>query len=263
MRFFLLFLSLTLSFIPALARESLATEETTPPLHIQSAMGLFEKIMPTQLTTELKKALLRLIAGDGAPLARYRPQQHVVEVGSNFDRYRAEYAVLSSNQDKAFRPDFDQYLGVLTALSLANEVTHVMQDKDGSIDDFYAALHKKDYKLACDIYDLQQFASDVVMLQAAYRLERYFLGLGSVKGIHAVSIATEKMGIARNYEQYRRAMDNNDSEGIGFIYIGLHGDRRQLNLSELKFCKSGGLPKVATDIDARIGAAVVIMNVAK
>lgn len=260
MRILLLFLSLIVLFTGNFTCKLAIADEKHPPLHIQTAIGLFEKIMPAELTQTIKSVPLGLIEGDGAPLARYRPKEKIIEVGSNFDRYRAEYTVLSSNQDKVFRPDFDQYLGVLTALSLANEVTHVMQDKNGSMNDFYNALDKKNYPLACNIYDLQQFASDVVMMQAAYRIERYFLGLGSVKGIHAVAIATEKMGIAKNYEQYRHAMDNKDSEGIGYIFIGLHNARQRINMSELKFCKLSGVPRVSTDIDNRIGGAVRLMN---
>ncbi len=260
MRRLLLFLSLMTLFTGSFSCKSAIADEKHPPLHIQTAIGLFEKIMPAELTIAIKAVPLRLIEGDGAPLARYRPKEKIIEIGSNFDRYRTEYTVLSSNQDKVFRPDFDQYLGVLTALSLAIEVTHVMQDKNGSMDDFYDAMDKKNYKHACDIYDLQQFASDVVMLQAAYRLEKYFLGHGSVKGIHAVGIALDKMGMVRNYEQYRTAKDNRDDEGIAYIYIELHQARQKINMSELKFCKPSGMPRVAHKIDSRIGAAVRLMN---
>ena len=235
----ILFLIICVIFTTAFLKPARA--ETSPP-YLSSAIDLWQRVAPPDKTHLFDSIHFNPVTGDDAPLARYRPENggSLIEIGQNFRQYRRDYAVLSSNQDMAFKPEFDQYMSVLTLLSLANESTHYMQDKNGSLKDFYTFYQNHKTQEACALYGLQQYASDVVMMESAVRMEKYFLGQGSVKGLNALRIALEKNALRDEFEDFREGLKTHDIMKINTILHVMRAKRNDANMAGLDFCDNNG-----------------------
>ena len=166
-------------------------------------------------------------------------------------RYKNEYIYLSSDQDMSTKPDFEQYMTVLLTLSLANESTHYLQDKNGSLKDFYKLYNAHHLNQACALYSLQQHVSDIVMLKVGLNLEQLFLGQGSVKGLNALRITLEKNDLRNEFEDFRNAMSKHDTLALDDILRRIRIKRNNANMSSLDFCPSYGDAKLDNDIIER------------
>jgi len=224
----------------------------SPPISFAAALELWRLAAPENQDNLFDDVTFLPVSGDNAPLARYTPHDHpTIEIGQNMRRYRQEYIYLSSNQDMATKPDFDQYLTVLMVLSLANESTHYLQDKDGSLADFYKLYNSGHVQQACALYSLQQHVSDIVMLKMGLRVERLFLGKGSEKGLNALRIALEKNDLRDEFEDFRTAMDKKDTTSLDNILRRISTKRNDANMSGLHFCPHTGDAKLDKDMIAR------------
>lgn len=232
-----------------------ASRADAPPATFQAALNLWRLVAPPSQTDLFDKITFLPVIGEDAPLARYTPIDNkpsgTIEIGQNMRRYRNEYVYLSSNQDMSTKPDFDQYMTVLMTLSLANESTHYMQDKNGSLKDFYKFYDRKQYNNACALYSLQQHVSDIVMLKIGMGLENFFLGKGSVKGINALRIALEKNDLRDEFEDFRNAMNKKDTMALDDILRRIRTKRNADNIAGLHFCPSYGDARLDDDIVAR------------
>lgn len=213
-----------------------------PPDYLSGALQLWKTLSPTDQTAVFDSIHFIPITGEDAPLARYRPDKEggIIEIGLNLRQYRRDYVYLVSNQDKIHQPDFDHYLTILTTLNLANESAHYMQDKNGSLHDFYEFYTHTQTEEACALYSLQQYVSDVVMLEKAVRIEYHFLGQGSIKGLNALYIALEKNNLRNEYEEFREGLKNKDGDRIDTILHIIRVKREDANMSGLDFCKDNG-----------------------
>lgn len=238
---FFLFIPIYLTF--ALCIPYLAMGDT-PPTSLSRALQIWKDTNPSSSQKNLFDTMhFASVSGDNAPLARYRPENGggQIEIGQNLRQYRRDYVILSSNQDMAFKPDFDQYMTILTTLSLANESAHYTQDKNGSLNDFYIFYQHGQTQEACALYGLQQYASDIVMMEFAIRLERLLLSSGSVKGLNALRIALEKNDLRDEFEEFRESLKSQDSSRINKILHAIRKKRNNANMSGLDFCnRSGG-----------------------
>lgn len=220
-----------------------------PPVSFRAALDLWPFVARESEAHLFDDVTFLPVAGENAPLARYTPNAHpTVEIGQNMRRYKNEYIYLSSNQDMSTKPDFDQYMTVLMTLSLANESTHYLQDKNGSLKDFYKFYNKGQLNNACALYSLQQHVSDIVMLKIGMNMEQVFLGKGSVKGINALRIALEKNDLRDEFEDFRNAMNRHDTQALDDILRRIRTKRNDANMSSLKFCPPYGDAVLDDDI---------------
>lgn len=128
-----------------------------------------------------------------------------IKIGSDLHRYKKEFTVLSSNIPRYERPDFEHYYTIVLALSLVNETAHFIQHQNGSLDDFYTFKARGDIPALCTLYSLQQHVSDVEMLDAALRLEHYFIQHGATQSLYALRLALEKMEMREIFSSFRSA----------------------------------------------------------
>lgn len=221
----------------------------TPPVTFRSALELWQLAAPPSEARLFDDVLFLPVTGGTAPLARYTPKDTpTIEIGQNTRRYKNEYIYLSSDQDMSGKPDFDQYLTVLMTLSLANESAHYLQDKNGSLEDFYKFYNSRQWNKACALYSLQQHVSDIVMLKTGLTLENFFLGKGSVKGMNALRIALEKNDLRDEFEDFRNAMNKHDTVALDDVLRRIRDKRNIANMSGLRFCQPDGEETLDDDI---------------
>lgn len=224
----------------------------TPPVTFQAALELWPLVAPPSDAHLFDDIIFLPVSGDHAPLARYTPKDKpTIEIGQNMRRYKNEYIYLSSDQDMSGKPDFDQYMTVLMVLSLANESAHYHQDKNGSLKDFYQLYNKGQLGKACALYSLQQHISDIVMLKIGMNVEQLFLGQGSVKGLNALRIVLEKNDLRDEFEEFRNAMNKQDTVALDDILRRIRNKRNNANMSGLNFCPPDGDAKLYNDIVIR------------
>lgn len=244
--------TLLLILITAVCGFSVPTRADTPPVTFGAALELWRLTAPPAQTDLFDAITFLPVTGTDAPLARYSPtDKPTIEIGQNIRRYKQEYIYLSSDQDMSTKPDFDQYMTVLMTLSLANESAHFLQDKNGSLKDFYKFYEAKKLNKACALYSLQQHVSDIVMLKTALRLEQLFLGKGSTKGINALRIALEKNDLRDEFEDFRTAMDKKDTVTLDDILRRIRSKRNNANMAGLHFCPPYGDAKLDDDSVSR------------
>lgn len=227
-----------------------AAESPLPPA-LQEAKTLIQQVDGPAFQALFEKTQLKINPSPYAPLARYQPQGKVIEFGADTKRYQDEYVYITSIMERTDRPSFEQYLTVLAALSLANEKAHFEQDIDGSLDDFFAYQKQQDLPRMCALYALQQHVSDVVMLEMAVKLERYFLGLGSVQGTGAVRAALDKMSLKEIYEEFRQGLVTGDTPRLNASLAAMKQSRAALNIANIPFCKNGGATSLPNDVIRR------------
>jgi hypothetical protein len=153
--------------------------------------------------------------------------------------------------DMSTKPNFDEYLSVMIMLSLSNEAAHILQDKNGSLDDFYKYYKSGDLNKACALYALQQHVSDVMMLKSSVRAELFFLGQGSTRGINALRLALQKNELLDEFETFREAMKNKNLSELNFALSTIRSKRNSLNMSGVKFCSSSGSSQLSKKIIAK------------
>lgn len=222
-----------------LTDKSYATENQSFPPPVAAAIGLWKLITLNENRDIFDTLKLNSVTGSDAPLARYRPENGgVIEIGQNLRSYRRDYIYLSSPIDMSTKPDFDQYLTVMFMLSLSNEAAHILQDKNGSLKDFYKSYKSGNTLKACAIYALQQHASDIMMLKSAMQVEMFFLGKGSTKGINALRLALQKNNLRDEFEDFREAMKRKNLSELNRVLSSIRIKRNALNMSGLKFCPS-------------------------
>lgn len=248
--------NLLLILIIALCGYTKTSRADDPPVTFGAALELWRLTAPATQTDLFDTITFLPVTGNDAPLARYSPKDKpIIEIGQNIRRYKQEYIYLSSDQDMSTKPDFDQYMTVLMTLSLANESAHFLQDKNGSLKDFYKFYKTKKLNKACALYSLQQHVSDITMLKTALRLEQLFLGKGSTKGINALRIALEKNELRDEFEDFRTAMDKQDTATLDDILRRIRSKRNHANMAGLNFCPPYGDAKLDDDIVSRATAA--------
>jgi len=204
-------------------------------------MELWRLVTPERDLKLFDKIPMVLAKNETSTLARYRPENGgSVEIGQNFRQYRRDYIYLSSDLDMAYKPNFDEYMAVLITLSLANESAHIIQNNEKSLDDFYAFLKLAENDKACALYALQQHVSDVVMLDYAMRIERLFLGQGSVKGLNALRLALEKNDLRDEFEDFRQSINQKNKIALQKSLTIIKKKRIHANLADLKFCPQSG-----------------------
>jgi hypothetical protein len=246
----------TLFFLTVLALFPLRAYagESPLPSSLQGAKTLIQQVDGPAFQSLFEKTLLKISSSPLAPLARYQPEGKIIEFGANTKRYQDEYVYITSIMERADRPNFEQYLTVLVALSIANEKAHFEQDIGGSLDDFFIYQKQQDLRRMCALYALQQHVSDVVMLEMAVKLERYFLGLGSPQGVRAVRAALDKMGLKETYEDFRQGLLTGDSNRFQSALEAMRKDRSALNISNISSCKNGGAVSLPSDVIRRATA---------
>lgn len=223
-----------------------------PPVTFRAALELWKLVSPPADVHLFDDMIFLPVTGDGAPLARYTPKTPpTIEIGQNMRKYKNEYIYLSSDQDMSTKPDFEQYMTVLMTLSLANESTHYLQDKNGSLKDFYKLYDAHQLNKACALYSLQQHVSDIVMLKAGLSLEQLFLGQGSVKGLNALRIVLEKNELRDEFEDFRNAMSKKDTVALDDILRRIRVKRNDANMAGLKFCPPYGDAELTDDVVSR------------
>lgn len=242
-KFFLVLIAFGLSLVPFKA------ESQSPPPPVMAALELWKLTSPIENRDIFDGLKLNPVVGFDAPLAQYRPENGgMIEIGQNLRNYRRDYIFLSSPMDVSTKPDFDQYLAVLIMLSLSNEATHILQDKNGSLKDFYKSYQSGDVNKACTIYALQQHASDIMMLKSAMQVEMLFLGQGSTKGLNALRLALQKNNLRDEFENFREAMKRQNISELNHVLSSIRLKRNTLNMSALKFCP----PSFHTQLNKKI-----------
>ncbi len=228
-----------------------ATGQALPP-PVAAAIELWKLITPDKNRDIFDDLILNPVVGNNAPLARYRPENGgTVDIGQNLREYRRDYIYLASPIDMSTKPDFDQYLAVMIMLSLSNEATHILQDRNGSLKDFYKLYQSRELKKACSLYALQQHVSDIMMLKTAIRAESLFLGRGSTRGINALRLALEKNNLLDEFEEFRESMKNRNIVQLNLILSAIRSKRNDVNMSGLKFCQSSGNVRLDSEITKR------------
>lgn len=225
--------------------------ESSLPSSLQGAKTLIQQVDAPAFQSLFEETSLKISSSPLAPLARYQPEGKVIEFGANTKRYQDEYVYITSIMDRIDRPSFEQYLTVLVSLSLANEKAHFEQDVNGSLDDFFTYQKQQDLPRMCALYALQQHVSDIVMLETAVKLERYFLGLGSQQGIGAVQAALDKMSLKETYEDFRQGLLTGDSKRFKAALEVMRKDRSALNIANISLCKNGGTASLPRDVIRR------------
>lgn len=217
-----------------------ASPQTLPP-PVEAAIELWKLIAPDENRAIFDDLKLNPVVGHNAPLARYRSENGgMVEIGQNLRQYRRDYIYLSSPMDMSTKPDFDQYLAVMIMLSLSNEAAHILQDRNGSLKDFYKFYKSGELGKACALYALQQHVSDIMMLKSAIRAEHLFLGRGSQKGINALRLALQKNNLSDEFELFREAMKNQNMADLNFSLSTIRSKRGKDNMAGLNFCTFSG-----------------------
>lgn len=232
------FFSTLLAIFLTLSAPAIADQEDRPE-HLKAALELWKLVSPPDRANLLDNIPFFPATGETAPLASYKTDKEKgghIEIGMNLRQYRREYVVLSSDQDMSEKPDFEQYMAVMTALSISNESAHALQDRDGSLADFYNSYRSGKLGKACALYALQQHVSDVVMLQFASQTELFFLGHGSTKGLNALRIALEKNDLRSEYEEFRESLKANDPARLNNVLSLIKEKRAAANMASLKFC---------------------------
>jgi hypothetical protein len=232
-----------LAFISVICATAIihAAKADPTPLSLTESLSLWELTSPTHDIKPFDTIQFNPMSGQDAPLARYNPNNNgTIELGQNIQQYRRDYIYLSSNQDRVYKPDFNQYLTVLTTLSLANELAHYQQDRNGSLNDFYSLYNNNLTNEACALYSLQQHISDIVMLEKAIRIENYFLSQNSIKGINALRIALEKNDLLDEYKMFHDDLKNQNQKDIENLFHALRNKRESANMSSLSFCPTNG-----------------------
>ncbi len=230
-----------LFFILAFNRTALA--EQAPPA-LLDALALSQKAGISNLLPMIQRVHVVPSTSSTPPLAQYHPdndpENHTmigeIRLGTDYHRYRKEFLVLSSSIERFARPDFEQYLTVLTLLSLSNENAHFIQHLNGSLDDFYQFYDAKNTQGMCSLYALQQHVSDMEMLETALRVENYFLGIGSQKGINAVQLALRKMELGNLFEEFRHAHQTDDMFLLKNSLDHIFYQRLKYNIASLPEC---------------------------
>ncbi len=159
-----------------------------------------------------------------------------IKIGSDLHRYKKEFTVLSSNIPRYERPDFDHYYTIVLALSLVNETAHFIQHQNGSLDDFYTLKARGDLPALCTLYSLQQHVSDVEMLDAALRLEHYFIQSGAIKSLYALRLALEKMEMREIFASFRSSYSAKDAPLLRQTLQSLYLIRLGDNMEGLRRC---------------------------
>lgn len=235
-----------------------ASSQTFPP-PVEAALELWKLIAPDENRDIFDDLKLNPVVGHNAPLARYHSENGgMVEIGQNLRQYRRDYIHLSSPMDISTKPDFDQYLAVMIMLSLSNEAAHILQDKNGSLKDFYKFYKSGELSKACALYALQQHVSDIMMLKSAIRAEQLFLGRGSIKGINALRLALQKNNLSDEFELFREAMKNRNMSDLNFSLSAIRSKRGKDNMAGLNFCSFSGTAQLDKKIINRATAPVGI-----
>lgn len=230
-------------------------ENALPP-HLARAQMILEsldsKFVPLFVDTDL-----RLTNNNHAPLARYTPaadpsQKPTIEFRRDLKLYKDDYVMTSSIIDRAVRPNFDQYLVILSALSLANEWTHYYQDTQGALTDLLQARKINDAGTTCALYDLQQYVSDIVMIETAYALDQKFRRANNLTGSLSILMTLEKMWLDDVFLDYRLARTHNNITQIKQALSAMHNKREAINISGLKGCPvSSPAPSLPDDMITR------------
>ncbi|HOO50686.1 MAG TPA: hypothetical protein PLK94_05280 [Alphaproteobacteria bacterium] len=159
-----------------------------------------------------------------------------IHIGVDMRRFRKEFIVLSSSVPRTIRPDFNQYYTLVLALSLVNETAHYIQHRNGSLQDFYDYKQNNEIYSLCTLYALQQHVSDVEMLDAALRIEHYFIDKGAQSSLYALRLALEKMEVRDIYTQFRSAYLSRDASLLRDSLRQLYLTRMKINMRDLKIC---------------------------
>lgn len=243
---------LTLIFGLFFCAYSVPSHAEEPPVTFRAALELWKLVTPPADRHIFDDITFLPVTGDNAPLARYTPKRPpTIEIGQNMRKYKNEYIYLSSDQDMSTKPDFEQYMTVLMTLSLANESTHYLQDKNGSLKDFYVFYNSGQLNKACALYSLQQHVSDIVMLKAGLNLELLLLGNSSTKGLNALRIVLEKNDLRDEFEDFRNAMSKKNTAALDDILRRIRIKRNDANMAGLKFCPPYGDAKLTDDVVSR------------
>ena len=210
------------------------------PSHLSQARQLLEKTSPA-FAPLFKETDILLVDKKTEALAKYTPaltknHKPVIQFRKNLNQYKDDFVAISSIIDRAHRPTFDQYMAVLTALSLSNEWAHFVQDKNKSLDDWYNFKFDKKTTEACTLYDLQQYVSDIVMLETAYNLDVYFRKNNNLKGSLSVQMALEKMLLDKIFWDYTIARTTDNKKYIEPLLTEMRRIRYKANMSGLKDC---------------------------
>jgi hypothetical protein len=231
----------SLFFLAALLVASSATQADDGKKFISASYILIEQADPETFSDFFAGTTPKLISGPVAPLARYNPVASdgvmgIVEFGNDLRRYKKEYTIATVIIPKAQRPGFDQYMTVLTALSLANEKAHFEQHKNRSLADFFVYRERGKTAQACALYALQQHASDVTMLDMAVKLLAHFKSIESDFGMNAVTAALDRMGLLQIYWDFHAAAAAKDRPAMTAALKKLKLTRDQINLNAFKEC---------------------------
>jgi hypothetical protein len=210
------------------------------PPHLSLARQLLEKTSP-ELVPLFKETNILLIEQKTDALAKYIPaptktKKPVIQFRKDLKQYKDDFVALSSIIDRTHRPNFDHYMVVLTALSLSNEWAHFIQDKNGSLNDWFHLKINNQQQASCAVYDLQQYVSDIVMLETAYKLDVYFRKNNDLKGSLSVQMALEKMLLDQIFWDYTIARTTENYEYIKPLFVEMRRIRYAANMQELKDC---------------------------
>lgn len=248
---------LALLAIFCVAVTSSALAEPAMP-HVQAARMLILDVVP-EYKDFFDSTNIEYVSGPLAPLARFQPrpdQKGAVAFGTDLKRYRDDYVIIASVVPRDIRPDFEQYLTVLTALSIANEKAHFDQHRAGSMDDFFDFKVRDKTDEMCGLYGLQQHISDVVMLDMALRLYFHFQQIESKRGMQAVSVALDKMGIAAFLPRYHQTLLTKSRGKVKETLSDLKQARKALNMASLPECNYNATAFLDQDIIDRASVPV-------
>jgi hypothetical protein len=249
--FLMIFLLSVWVFLASPTSTHAAENQNLPP-PVSAAIELWKLLNPEENGDIFSDLKLNPVVGANAPLARYRPENGgSVEIGQNLRSYKRDYIYFSSPMDMSTKPDFNQYLAVMFLLNLSNEAAHILQNKNGSLKDFYKFYKRGDIGKACALYSLQQHVSDIMMLKSAQQAELLFLGAGSVKGINALRLALEKNDLMNEFEMFREAMKSKNTSELNNILTLIRTKRNTINMSGLTFCPPSGQEKLDKNIIAK------------
>lgn len=221
----------------------------TLPSYVQEARSLLQIIDPAYKKF-FSETQLVLLNDHNAPLARFQPPNNgtgIVALGTDLDRYKDEYTIITSIIPRDIRPDFMQYMTVMTALSLANEYAHFLQYKNKSMNDFFTLYSQKKFREACALYELQQHVSDIVMLDHALKIHQYFSSKQQKRGQQAVSAALDKMEMAEFLPRYHDIILHPDNDKKPRLFIDIRTARLNLNIENISWCSRSYATSTALD----------------
>ncbi len=239
-------------------QKTVIAQSAQPPA-LQEALALAQEAGISSLWPMIERVRVVPLTDTSPPLAQYHPKQDPqtesiigeIRLGTNYHRYKKEYLVLSSTVNRLDRPDFNQYMTVLTLLSLSNENAHFIQHLNGSLDDFYHYLEADHARGMCTLYALQQHVSDIKMLESALIIENYFLGIGSPKGINAVHLALKKMELGNLFEEFRHAYRSRDMFSLKDSLDHIFHQRLKYNIASLSKCRGTRMTLLEKDVFKR------------